>query len=111
MTDWNKQLQNAFNAFHNRIRKIREGHMKDEPYINHDYEYIFFARDGKKIPTNWMCSYKNDDLPELFEAMIFECYNGSARKDYMDYKVFFDDFVQKIEKVKPEKERKIIDVD
>ena len=58
-----------------------------------------------------MCSYKNDNLPELFEAMIFECYKDSSRRDYMEYSVFFNDFIHKMEKVKSEEKRKIVNVD
>lgn len=106
MTEYSKDLQHLFTGFHEKVRNIRETHDKDEPYEGHEFEYIFFVRDGKNIPTNWMCSYKNNDIPDLFEAMIFECYSdyahNNAGANVASYTAFFNDFIQTIQKVKAE---------
>lgn len=107
MTNWNKQLSNAFRIFQKRIRMLNEQHRNDEPPTEHKYEYIFFVRDDKKIPTNWACCCKTKgadynreflDLPEIFEAMIHECYESSPNKDVMCYKTYLTLFLDKIRK-------------
>lgn len=98
MTEYSKDLQHLFTRF----------------YKGHEFEYIFFARDGKNIPTNWICSYKNNNLLDLFEAMIFECYSdyvyNNAGADVASYATFFNDFIQTLQKVKAEhnNERKVL---
>ena len=110
MTDYSKDLQKVFSDFHKRIRYLRDKYIKDEPYEGHEFEYIFFARDGKKIPTNWMCSYKDNNLPDLFEAIIFECYSdyvhNNTGSNVTSYTVFFNDFIQTVQKVKAEQNNK-----
>ena len=83
MPETTRGVRNMFNDINRNLRfGLEEYHQSSVEGGHKNYDVIFFVRDyDNKAAINWHASETNSDLPEVFEAMMYEslcdfCYSN-----------------------------------